>query len=593
MSNTAPTLSGIFTVDVSAKTEFNFVLNTQDKEGDELSISIDNQPQWLSYTIENDQVKLTATPGFLDIANHVYEISVSDGDKSTSYDLAVNILDNPQKWEDLEVSPSEFLGAWEGANQEFGIVFNDNDQGVLIDSNELSRFEYDAQSLKRIDLFTYGCIYNCYSQSVTSVQVIAKSSNKLYVAYKDSSGDVKPIMLNKVQPHSSDKLFATPSDYSSYSALSYLNSSQTRDSSIEARAHMPSNYTSYDGSNMHYTTFTLQGTYDSDTGRFNAHKKSFDRDYRISYPDEAVDFTVTYDSVEVIGEVQGHLVIKTKYHYKPTNSDVVITEQISDFMAIKSDLIAYPIVPVSDVNPELAIGSTYTGRLVSTYDEIKVGGYDYSGGVEFTITGETTGIAKLETAGKSNSTTLPFTYVKNGSELTVEFNGKSNKFNFYSYPNGQVIMSLQTVNKDSGKIVNTTGYYHYEVDQNISAEDYYGTFEHMNYAWEYYDRMYLSADKTLFRMSSDLLIPEESDYFKVEADGSFSILSSRKCKNAELVDFAACQTYLSDIGYSHLVRNLKILKKENDIYTFKYTSMYTSETEKEMYEGTRRFKKLN
>lgn len=96
--NTAPTLSGVLSIAAMAQTTSTLVIDADDAENDSLSFSISNQPEWLSVSITNNQVTLTANPGFFDVGQYSLQASISDGSLSSSYTISLSVGDNPSAY---------------------------------------------------------------------------------------------------------------------------------------------------------------------------------------------------------------------------------------------------------------------------------------------------------------------------------------------------------------------------------------------------------------------------------------------------------------------------------------------------------------
>ena len=96
--NTAPTLSGILSLTAPAKNTANLVINASDAEGDNLSATIKDAPDWLTMTFENNQVSVSVDAGFFDIGEYTFELSISDASLTTSYDLNIVVEDNPAQY---------------------------------------------------------------------------------------------------------------------------------------------------------------------------------------------------------------------------------------------------------------------------------------------------------------------------------------------------------------------------------------------------------------------------------------------------------------------------------------------------------------
>ncbi|MBQ4847444.1 hypothetical protein [Pseudoalteromonas sp. MMG005] len=604
--NTPPTLSGIFTIDAKAKSQYDLVLNAQDKENDPLSISIENQPDWLSYTVENNQVKLSVSPDFLDIETHTYPISVSDGKASTSYELTVNVLDNPQAWTPIDISAAELAGVWENKQQNFSITFNQQQQGLLIENGELSRFEYNGDSINKLWIYEHGCVYDCRVKHFRELQVIAKTYDKVYLSFKNTRNEEQTYMLRKPSSIKSGIKYSAALDENLYSDtyadlyadIINLNSDNQQLATLQTRTHNPPNMGSSYTDNDEYTFHQLNGLYDQASGVFTPSKKKvfYHTSLFEATGDQFVAFTVNYDKIQVLGKTQNHLIIQSRYAYQLDIQSVNVDPYSQDYAALteflrpKTDLMAFPVNKLTKHVTSLEAGKTYVGRIAPYKLNWTLGEIRYSGALEFTISNDNTGSVLLETADKSIKEVRTFTYVQNESELSITFGEKTYKYSLYSLPSGIVFMSALLPDEDSGKVYERTAYAHYEVDTTFTFDDYLGTYKHLPHG---HSVMYLATDKIdLFYKLDDPL--RKGDVFKVENNGSISYVIHEDCPQVNNNDFAACLASSTAKHSFPRARNIKLLTVENNIYTFKYSTMYIdNDGQKIAHESTWVFEKLD
>ena len=143
--NNAPTLSGLFSVDAKASQVTTVVLNTADVDNDALTFSITDIPDWVSFTSENNQVTLTIAPDFFDIDDYILEFAISDGNSETKYNFNLNVLDNPDKWQNIQLTSGELLGSWVSDTNDvvsFSFLDNSKAQGVYFVDNEVIPFHW-------------------------------------------------------------------------------------------------------------------------------------------------------------------------------------------------------------------------------------------------------------------------------------------------------------------------------------------------------------------------------------------------------------------------------------------------------------------
>jgi hypothetical protein len=95
-SNHAPTISGSAPGAVNASSAYNFLPSAADADGDALAFSIDNKPQWATFSTSTG--RLSGTPDVADVGTYSnISISVSDGHESTAlspFAIAVTAISN-------------------------------------------------------------------------------------------------------------------------------------------------------------------------------------------------------------------------------------------------------------------------------------------------------------------------------------------------------------------------------------------------------------------------------------------------------------------------------------------------------------------
>ncbi|MBQ4847442.1 hypothetical protein [Pseudoalteromonas sp. MMG005] len=574
------------------------MLNAQDKESDPLSISIENQPDWLSYTLENNQVKLSVSPDFLDIETHTYPISVSDGKASTSYELTVNVIDNPQAWAPIDISAAELTGAWEDKQQHLGLIFDQKEQGLLINNGALSRFEYNSDYLDKLNMYQYGCKYDCDLEQYNGLKILAKSPDKLYVVLSTDNNDKQTYMLRKTSPVSGEKVYARTPESEIHADIINLNSNDKRLATLSARSLMPKHYSSADPANIHYDINSVIGTYNNRSGKFTPEEQTINQSFTYyRYPDVRLEFAIQYDTLKILGKIQDHLIIESSYTYQLITQGVDIDASpewkstLSELLIPQSDLIAYPIDVLSGFTTPLQAGKTYAGKIAPDQLKWTLGDYNYKGGIEFTLTDDSTGTVTLSTADKSLDEIRTFHYSQSGSELSLTFGETLHKYKLYTSPSGKAFMSMQLTAQDSNKAYDNKGFVHYELDTTFTSSDYIGSYTHLTYPLSPPYNMYLGTDKAVYYLYPDIFVPLESDIFKIEEDGSYTFIRQRFCQEIESRDFDECHAFATEKYGVPRVRNIKLLKIEGDIYTFKYGYMAMYYGQLHAFETTRRFEK--
>ncbi|MBQ4861564.1 hypothetical protein J8L98_07660 [Pseudoalteromonas sp. MMG013] len=362
--------------------------------------------------------------------------------------------------------------------------------------------------------------------------------------------------------------------------LTSLPTDEQRLTTLHIRSHLPKHTLSSHSIHKHYTLHYLKGVYDKASGEFTPSKVVIPYSFRFfsnSSEFDELHFTLNYDKIRIVGKIQNHLIIQSDYSYQLGTQSEYINfdpnkyQNLPEFLRPKSDLMAYPLTELTEVTTPLEVGKTYTGKMAPPQLNWALGEYKYVGAIEFSIIDDSTGTVLIETAGKSVKELRTFTYSQNGAELSVSFDDNSYKYARYSMPSGETFLVAQLADETSGKTYDNIGYQHYEVDKTITSADYLGTYRHMNNV--YAGKMSISPNKATYSYQGPYE-EEHGDVFKIQADGSYSFLSRSVCHSIEAYDFDTCNTSLTEGNLLTSAKNMKLLKRENNIYTFKYSHSF-------------------
>ena len=171
VTNNIPTLSGQLSLDTKAMSSASLILNMLDDDNDALTLTIAEQPDWLTLAIDGKQATLNAKPDFFDIGEYTLQATVSDGKASKAYQLIITISDDPTKWQQVELSTSELAGIWTTNNEEAKFIFSPNNYGAHILNSELTSFAYQKSNEGDLQLQLHDnqeCYANCDITSTAS-----------------------------------------------------------------------------------------------------------------------------------------------------------------------------------------------------------------------------------------------------------------------------------------------------------------------------------------------------------------------------------------------------------------------------------------
>lgn len=111
-SNSAPIATGSLSFTASAATSSEFKITTVDAQDDDLTVSLEDKPDWLDWQLTNNQLRFTATPDFFDIGDYDVAFTLSDGQLSNSYQLHISVQDNVAAYQDIALNEDIVLGSW-------------------------------------------------------------------------------------------------------------------------------------------------------------------------------------------------------------------------------------------------------------------------------------------------------------------------------------------------------------------------------------------------------------------------------------------------------------------------------------------------
>ncbi|QDP02167.1 hypothetical protein [Thalassotalea sp. PS06] len=575
--NSAPTLTGTLSFEAKAQTQTDTVYTLVDADGDSISAELVNAPDWLTSSVNGDQLTLTAQPGFFDISNYTFEVKLSDGEDTTSYEFGVSVIDNPEQWGNITPSSDLLAGVWKLENSEDGFHFLENDTGVYAINGELNPFSWnDVEGLK-LNVMPVGCTVECAAINELSIVIIAEQDNRLRLAITEGS-DTSIVTVEKMTESGSlaDTYLDTSASYSG--ALSVID----KETSI-AKLMIKSAVRNKLGNNTHLNSRTgpIIGEYEQMgdkfvinsfensafatlDGRFNERSNSMQSHY--------VNIDLVATQIKITPSFYNHAVYEITYGYQLatdiaplTPSDLIdyenVTLEETLQQRIQSQSLVIALEPAA--TPVITAGKSYLGAPI-VYDDASILpslGITFGGNTYQFVT-STEGAVVVEDFDTKQPLEENFSwlYIDNSLALTVD--GKVSEHRFYTFPDGTPGMSQERPVENKA---NWHYLYRFEelVYQPVSEEDYWGTFEDTFvdfFAEKQVDKLTFNADMSGFYVRDILSHREE--------DGSLSFMYKSGC--GELENFSECLQRLKDNNDYYLFRNLKLNKIEGDKYHFMY-----------------------
>lgn len=601
--NNAPTLSGLFTVDAKASQVTTVVLNTSDAENDALTFSVTEQPEWLNFSNENNQITLAIEPTFFDIEHYNLEFSISDGNKSTTYNFTVNIIDNPAQWQNITLTNTELLGTWvSDTNDSISFIFmgNGNQQGIYLANDEMTPFHWRTADSLELTLFEPGCIEECAEKDFYSIKVVAEKAERYRVVITDNRKQTTAYNLTK--NNSPDTLHTK-----------YINIPQTEYNKISTINYnekminitLPLGDISLGNTTYFNRTYTIESTINFIQDNYNVDMGTANKAIQVqnvtlfnsrTYDYVSLDFDIIVDSISLLPSSSGITIASISYHAELSN-ELDEGSLVDDFDGLKNTLekeykhSSVLQAVISSEAPSFIVGNSYTGRIINNVN-IDLGGLNYNaGGSVFSITGETSGETSIKVAGTNYIKKIPFTWSVNNEVFTIQMDGKNSHHEFFTLPNGELSMTSQITTEEGVNFSQAYPFYQAPVDS-FEISQYMGTFKHSVYnLHDSYTPMLLlntSGHGKFYGSESDI---DLTDYWKLEDDGSISMIANYSCSNSAY-DYNTCYAEAkADDSRYFFIRNLKLLAIKNNIYKFEYSLSLVGEPYNWAYQSHRYFEK--
>ncbi|MCF6438695.1 hypothetical protein L1077_04535 [Pseudoalteromonas luteoviolacea] len=189
--NTAPTLTGNLEHEVLALESNTFTFTLNDKESDKISVTMSDNHNWVVKSNGPETLTITVNPDLFSVGEHVITMTLFDGKASADYDLKIMVKDNPQKWEEIDVSYESLVGGWESQDKKSIFAFSSEHQGVAIHDNQFTYLSYGSEGSENSGLQQIKCYVKKYECKLGELdyapfpfRVIAQSGSQIRVVYE-------------------------------------------------------------------------------------------------------------------------------------------------------------------------------------------------------------------------------------------------------------------------------------------------------------------------------------------------------------------------------------------------------------------------
>lgn len=212
VKNSKPTLEGQLNIELAAGSSLVHTFNVNDKDGDTVTVSVINKPDWLSYEINENTLTLNTSPTLFDIDEHQIDLSISDGKESEQFTLNIDVQYDAINFpgEAVTVSDEELIGTWTADDSNSIFHFSADQTGFAKIEND--NFMFQWHNPDDIELVTqeFECIANCMRSKFIPLEVLAKKENSIRAKKYTSENEFTWLTLNKGEQKSLD--FDTYSD---------------------------------------------------------------------------------------------------------------------------------------------------------------------------------------------------------------------------------------------------------------------------------------------------------------------------------------------------------------------------------------------
>lgn len=581
--NTPPTLSGTLSINSKALETASLIVDLYDQQGDEISATIINQPQWITVSTENNQATFNVNPSLFEVNNHTFTVEISDGQASNQYQLFVNVAENREAWQPIELTNSEIMGSWHTDNQDILISFANEERGVLFNDNILSSFYWSNPDVITLSTqFVPTCVGGgCAQRELIEIDVLAKRDDAIRVEFfnvSEDRGEVVTLYKNTNSDISSG--YYTNHSISSYKIVSHLNA-QNEDSFFETQISVSLPMFDSPGSTTTRTEYAdFSAILDGTRLNINSTKTIATIDQRQQNKDQGpfnAQFDVNLEHADVVTQFNEFLVIKLShslsYHNDFTAENILETPELLAAMQTQESVFAVrKITPIAV--PELDTGVHYTGRLILGSVDTEEGLTIRSAPTSFKITAADSATVSFQNPTNEELLRMSFNLDNNGETVKVTGGGHESTLQFFELFDGQTIFAHGR-DKEQRQIM--LGYTLVKVldEEEVTLADY----KHFsNYLRDDYNSgystayWYLNDDNTgsFFSYAQNGLTNssglEPNTYWQFEEDNSITFALMSNCPEA--TDFTTCKTSTlsNETGTYLSLINFKLLHKDGNNY---------------------------
>lgn len=589
--NTAPTLTGELALQTQAGVSSAFVYDLADKESDTISVEIDNLPEWATFSVTNNQLELSVEASLFDVASHTFNVNLSDGSDSNYYEVAIDVAENRELWQDLQLTKEELWGHWHSAdlNTEFHFFKdekgpNREGRGIIKNLGATNNFIWAYDSNQNLAYSI--CTNSCQDRQELDITIIARQNGAMKLLFtNDESEQIVVLYQNTVSEIPKGYYFALDS------SLSLKNVSHFDDSTKQFEIAFLNKIETLVYDSTQYVNW-LQGAMPESGNIVTNFSDPLITSFVTGFPWYSQDdprnkllLDVIADQVTFLPSINGGVAVEVKYHlelneledryFKPIGQ-----YQIEDFAYLSESLelvqysteILYPVEQITA--PTMTAGNRYqltklSDLLPTREDALDILGKD-SGGYNYVFESENSGYVELIDPFADEILNIPFTASYDNDELVLNVLDKTINIPFIKDVNDNIYALLKNRDNGLGNINDErTGgksYLFKQLDsfrgKPFTLADYQKVFNDITYQSLRVDANTVTIDENILEVSvaeSNRTYPYP---YKFEENGSLSYVTY--C--GESNDFEQCSSYKYPV-----FRNLNIEKIEGDKVYLTYT----------------------
>ncbi|MBO9489948.1 hypothetical protein J7384_06200 [Endozoicomonas sp. G2_1] len=577
--NEAPTISGTFTLNAKAAQSNKIVLNTADKENDQLSFSIANKPEWVSFRLTDNQLELDFQPGFFDIDDYQLKFRISDGKDATEYDFNLVVEDNRDQWQEIDMTEAETIGIWSNTKENTRFVFLSNKTGLHTKEGESKPLSWSSPDTIDMRLYNLGCFQNgCSQQDFLEMSVVAQEQDRIRVRILNNDNNETVLNLVKEQSVTNQHKYYIPLFESGIHNATIFNAEANTIDTVVAL-----NTLSLGEHGLTNYGFRISTAISLEDGFYRANnnepillpgqvsvsfRNNVTNDFnQISFNAFADNITVTIlesglltTSADIRLELASDLSPYSASDYFNLPTTIPVQQASNILQAVSKTSEQIQLVP----------GNSYSGLLIP--ESRIIGDTEYlSGGATYKILDDTQGEVTLNVVGTDEQETHNFTWQLDNNTLSVMLNGVESKHDIISLPNNNLGLTTSFERSDGSSGANIYGFN--QVSNGFSRQDYLGKFRHAFFSvFDDTELILILNDDSRGKYTAT---PDSSsdfidDYWKYEDDGSVSITGSFGCDNA--INYDQClSAKLANPNVNTTVRNIKLISINGDTYKFHYS----------------------